>query len=69
MKRNDCYTGEPDPTFQKASKAFDALAAATYYGFDFKRILVDCPEALEAAEKLVALVKKHTAVERKRVEG
>ena len=42
----------------KAVEVFDELAELTYFGYDFRCVLREDKEAMEAAKKLVALVNK-----------
>ncbi len=48
--------GDPKTTFKRALAAFDAITKASYHGFNFKTVLAENPEALEAAEKLASFV-------------
>lgn len=44
-------------SFAEASKLFDEISGATYYGVAFRQTLMNSPEAVEAAKKLIEALK------------
>jgi hypothetical protein len=47
-----------DALAMRVNAAFDSIAGASYYGFSFREVLVEDPKALDAAEALVAALRK-----------